>query len=47
MISNETQSYLESAHKTLELALMHAISDGDRGAVEEIETAKNIIRGLY
>ena len=47
MISNETQSYLETAHKTLELALAHAISDGDKEAVEEIETAKNIIRGLY
>ena len=47
MISNETQSYLETAHKTLELAFSHAISDGDKEAIEEIETAKNIIRGLY
>ena len=47
MITNETKSYLETAHKTLEIALAHAMRDSDSGAVEEIQTAKNIIRGLY
>lgn len=47
MITDETKSYLETAHKTLQLALSHATKDGDREAIEEIQTASNIIRGLY
>ena len=47
MITDETKSYLETAHKTLQAALSHAIKDGDKEAIEEIQTASNIIRGLY
>ena len=47
MISEDTKSYLETAHKTLQVALSHATKDGDREAIEEIQTASNIIRGLY
>lgn len=47
MITDETKSYLETAHKTLQLALSAAKADGDTLATEEIEMASNVIRGLY
>lgn len=47
MITDETKSYLETAHKTLQLALSHAVTDNDKEAIEEIQAAQNIIRGLY
>ena len=47
MISEDTKSYLETAHKALKVALRLAYKDGDREAIEEIQTASNIIRGLY
>ena len=47
MITDETKSYLETAHKTLQLALSAAKADGDALAMEEIEMASNVIRGLY
>jgi tellurite resistance protein len=47
MISEKAKSYLETAHKTLQLALSAAKADGDTLAMEEIEMASNVIRGLY
>ena len=46
-MADKTKSYLETAHKTLRLALESAKADNDKLAMEEIEMASNIIRGLY
>ena len=47
MISEDTKSWLETAHKALTVALRLANKDEDKEAIEEIQTASNIIRGLY
>ena len=47
MITDETKSWLETAHTALTVALKLANRDEDMEAIEEIQTASNILRALY